>query len=75
MLANATELRLATVARWSLTHEPVGAAAVVRADGVAARAPVEARTRPAVVPVGLAVDTRVAIDAVAPVRAVGIRAV
>lgn len=58
------------VSRSILTDKPVRAGAVVGRNPVHAGAPVPARVRPALVPVGLAVYSGVTIDTVAGVCAV-----
>lgn len=52
-----------------ITYETVGARAIVRGDAVVACTTVEARIRPALVPINLTVDPRVAVDAVTGVSA------
>lgn len=49
------------------THEALGTGAIVGGYGVVARGSVQARIRPAVVPIDLAVDTGVAVNAVTSV--------
>lgn len=52
-----------------LTNEPIRTRAVVRGDAVEACTPIEARRRPALVPVGLALDSCVPVHAITGVGA------
>lgn len=51
-----------------VTYKTLGTGAIIRCDGVVACPPVQAWIGPAVVPINLAINSGVAVDAVAGIR-------